>query len=79
NIFELIFLPALDEKTLPLKPEVAVAKGAAKEINLLIGTNRDEGVLFFPSDSYLLPESKINEILEEYMGKEAAEAASSLY
>ena len=48
NIFELIFLPALDEKTLPLKPEVAVAKGAAKEINLLIGTNRDEGVLFFP-------------------------------
>lgn len=79
NIFELIFQPALDEKTLPLKPEAAVAKGAAKGIGLLIGTNRDEGALFFASDSELLPERKINEILEEYMGKEAAEAAAPLY
>ena len=79
NIFELIFQPALDEKTLPMKPDAAVAKGAAKGINLLIGTNRDEGALFFASDSELLPERKINEILEEYMGKEAAEAAASLY
>lgn len=79
NIFELIFQPALDEKKLPLKPEAAVAKGAAKGINLLIGTNRDEGALFFASDSELLPENKVNEILEEYMGKEAAEAAASLY
>ncbi|MEC1449018.1 carboxylesterase/lipase family protein [Bacillus haynesii] len=79
NIFELIFLPVVDEKNLPMKPETAVAKGAAKEINLLIGTNLDEGALFFTPDSDLLPQSKINEILEEYVGKEAAETAAPLY
>ncbi|MFN2747999.1 carboxylesterase/lipase family protein [Bacillus sp. z60-18] len=79
NIFELIFLPVVDEKTMPMKPEIAVAKGSANGINLLIGTNRDEGALFFTPESDLLPESKIYDVLEEYLGKEAADIASALY
>lgn len=43
----MFFQPVIDHKTLPIDPGQAVAEGVASGIPLLIGTNRDEGNLFF--------------------------------
>ncbi|OXM14934.1 carboxylesterase/lipase family protein [Paenibacillus herberti] len=42
----MLFQPVVDGKTLPLEPLQAVAAGSAGGVDLVIGTNRDEGVLF---------------------------------
>ncbi|WP_379129001.1 carboxylesterase/lipase family protein [Paenibacillus sp. sgz500958] len=47
----LFFQPVIDGPSLPASPEEAVAGGSAKGIPLLIGTNRDEGYLFFRDES----------------------------
>ena len=39
-------VPVVDGVSLPLNPEVAITQGAAKDIPLLIGTNKDEYNLF---------------------------------
>jgi para-nitrobenzyl esterase len=41
------FEPVVDGRVLPLAPEAAVAAGASANVDLLIGTNADEGNLFF--------------------------------
>ncbi|MFT3727091.1 MAG: carboxylesterase family protein [Terricaulis sp.] len=41
------FLPVYGDDVLPEHPHVALAKGASKEIDILIGTNRDEMNLYF--------------------------------
>ncbi|MFE4710998.1 carboxylesterase/lipase family protein [Paenibacillus sp. NPDC056722] len=41
------FQPVIDGATLPEDPAVAISKGAAEGVPLLIGTNLDEGNLFF--------------------------------
>jgi len=43
---ELRFGPVVDAATLPATPLKAVAAGAAKEVDIVIGTNRDEVKLF---------------------------------
>lgn len=43
----MFFQPVIDHRTLPIDPTQAVADGVASGIPLLIGTNRDEGNLFF--------------------------------
>ena len=42
----LAFAPALDADTLPRRPLAAVRDGAARDVALLVGTNRDETKLF---------------------------------
>ncbi|UOY88042.1 carboxylesterase/lipase family protein [Bacillus glycinifermentans] len=79
NIFQLLFMPVVDGKTLPLEPGTAVAQGAADGIRLLIGTNRDEGVLFFTPESEILPEQKKAEILREHVGDELAQSVAEWY
>jgi para-nitrobenzyl esterase len=44
------FQPVIDGDQLPLDPLAAVGAGAAREVPLLIGTNRDESQLFAPLD-----------------------------
>lgn len=41
------FLPVYGDDVLPEHPHVALSKGAAKDIDILIGTNRDEMNLYF--------------------------------
>ncbi|MBT2290783.1 carboxylesterase/lipase family protein [Paenibacillus albidus] len=43
----MLFQPVIEPLSLPEDPAAAVAGGSAKGIPLLIGTNRDEGNLFF--------------------------------
>jgi para-nitrobenzyl esterase len=47
----MLFQPVIDPHTLPVNPSEAIAAGSAEGIPLLIGTNRDEGNLFFREDS----------------------------
>lgn len=42
----LAFLPVVDGATLPARPEAALAGGAASDVPVLVGTNRDEMRLF---------------------------------
>jgi para-nitrobenzyl esterase len=44
------FQPVVDGDLLPLDPLAAVAAGAARDVPILIGTNRDESKLFAPVD-----------------------------
>src|SRR4051795_558796 len=43
-------LPVVDGVTLPVAPQRAIADGAARDIALLIGTNRDEAKMFMVAD-----------------------------
>src|SRR3954447_2017627 len=43
-------LPVVDGVTLPLAPQRAIAEGVARDIALLIGTNRDEAKMFMVAD-----------------------------
>src|SRR3954469_1348770 len=43
-------LPVVDDVTLPVAPQRAIADGAARDIALLIGTNRDEAKMFMVAD-----------------------------
>ena len=42
----LVFAPMVDGKTVPVNPLEAVANGAARDIEIIIGSNRDEAKLF---------------------------------
>src|SRR4051812_13666017 len=43
-------LPVVDDVTMPIAPQRAIADGAARDIALLIGTNRDEAKMFMVAD-----------------------------
>ena len=43
-------LPVVDEVTIPSAPQRAIAEGAARDVALLIGTNRDESKMFMIAD-----------------------------
>jgi para-nitrobenzyl esterase len=43
-------LPVVDEVSIPVAPQRAIAGGVAREIALLIGTNRDEAKMFMVAD-----------------------------
>lgn len=79
NLFQLLFQPALDPKTLPAEPEKAIAGGAAADIPLLIGTNRDEGYLFFTPDSDVHSQETFNAALEYLLEQPLAKKAADLY
>ncbi|HZP38366.1 MAG TPA: carboxylesterase/lipase family protein [Methylomirabilota bacterium] len=44
------FQPVIDGEVLPVDPLAAITAGAARDVPLLIGTNRDEAKLFAPLD-----------------------------
>jgi len=44
------FRPVVDGHILPKRPVDAVAAGSARNVSLIIGTNRDESLLFFSRD-----------------------------
>lgn len=66
----LLFQPALDGSVLPEEPLAAIRQGAAKDIPLVIGTNRDEGALFIRPNSPVLPEEQVIKMMELVAGIE---------
>ncbi|MCQ4086782.1 carboxylesterase/lipase family protein [Saccharibacillus sp. JS10] len=57
------FQPVVEEATLPEEPLLAVSQGAAKGVDLLIGTNHDEGHFFIREQSQVTsPEQTVHTI-----------------
>ncbi|MED5020580.1 carboxylesterase/lipase family protein [Paenibacillus chibensis] len=54
----MLFQPVIDGKELPLDPLESVAQGSATGIELIIGTNREEGALFIQDGMPLLSGEK---------------------
>lgn len=68
NPLAMLFHPAVDGVTLPEDPLAAIRKGAARDIPLIVGTNRDEGALFIRPDSPVLSEEQVVAMLETMAG-----------
>ncbi|KAA9004958.1 carboxylesterase/lipase family protein [Paenibacillus spiritus] len=73
------FQPVLDPASLPVSPAAAAEQGAAAKIPLLIGTNRDEGGMFFRPDSPPMPEAALGYALSVMTGMTDAARLVPLY
>ncbi|MBT2572779.1 carboxylesterase/lipase family protein [Bacillus sp. ISL-51] len=79
NIFQLLFQPAIDPATLPAEPAKAIADGAAADIPMIIGTNRDEAYLFFTPDTEIHSEEKQQDYLLYHLQENYSKQAADLY
>ncbi|WP_223069107.1 carboxylesterase/lipase family protein [Paenibacillus caui] len=75
----MLFQPVVEGNTLPLDPLTAIRNGAAKDIPLLIGTNRDEGALFIRPDSPVMNEEELVQAIKLMTGIEGAEVIARSY
>lgn len=75
----MLFQPVIDGNTLPIDPAQAVVAGAANGIPLLIGTNRDEGNLFFRGEVPGADFDKSLQALELMMGTGSLKELASHY
>ncbi len=62
----MFFMPVIDGELLPERPLDAIAKGSAREVELVIGTTRDEMKLFQLTQpaGAVLPEALVEKIVE---------------
>jgi len=75
----LAFAPIVDGKTVPVNPLAAVADGAARNVDIVIGSNRDEAKLFnavAPREP--IDEGKLVERVARLLPKKTASRASDL-
>ncbi|MBY3618063.1 carboxylesterase/lipase family protein [Acinetobacter sp. CUI P1] len=75
----MLFQPVIDGNTLPVDPAQAVAEGSAQGIPLLIGTNRDEGNLFFRGETPGADFDESLKALEQMMGTGSLKEIASHY
>ncbi|GAB6928673.1 para-nitrobenzyl esterase [Paenibacillus sp. JCM 10914] len=68
----MLFQPVIDPDTMPQEPLQAVHNGSAQGIPLLIGTNQDEGSLFFRPEMPLIKEQDLVRAVEMMTGIEDA-------
>ncbi|OWR28185.1 para-nitrobenzyl esterase [Saccharibacillus sp. O23] len=68
------FQPTIEPATLPVEPLQAVAEGAAAGVPLIVGTNRDEGGLFFHDPAQLMERSAFVDAINAMTGRTDAEA-----
>ncbi|WP_058301452.1 carboxylesterase/lipase family protein [Gorillibacterium timonense] len=62
----MLFQPVLDGDTLPLDPVEAVRRGSAAGVELLIGTNRDEGAYFIRQGAPVLKREETVALLQQF-------------
>lgn len=77
GLFNLIFLPTVDKETLPDDPLTLVTAGKGAQVPVIIGTNREEGVLFYNGPD--LPPEHIRRDLELIAGKKESERLAPDY
>jgi para-nitrobenzyl esterase len=74
----LLFLPVVDGETLPVAPLEAAASGSAREVELLIGTTREEMHLYVLSGlADRIPEALLPRILAAQLAGEAGDPAAA--
>lgn len=67
------FQPVVEPATLPLEPLQAVSEGHAADIALIIGTNREEGAMFFRDESQRLEPAELARTLRAITGLDDVE------
>ena len=72
------FAPIVDGKTVPVNPLEAVSTGAARDIDVIIGSNRDEAKLFVAVQREAIDDAKLIERVQRIIPKRAAARASDL-
>ncbi|OME88721.1 MULTISPECIES: carboxylesterase/lipase family protein [Paenibacillus] len=75
----MIFQPVLEPHTLPHDPLQAIQSGWAKDVPILIGTNLDEGALFFRPDMPLVKEDDLVRTVEMMTGIQDAAPITKEY
>ncbi|OWA34758.1 para-nitrobenzyl esterase [Saccharibacillus sp. O16] len=73
------FQPVVEAETLPMLPLEAIRGGAASGIPLIVGTNHDEGGLFFREASQLMQRPHFVMSINAMTGRTDAEAYGSDY
>ncbi|MEO3945602.1 carboxylesterase/lipase family protein [Gorillibacterium sp. CAU 1737] len=66
GIAPLLFQPVLEPATLPLEPDEAVREGSAAGVELLIGTNHDEGAYFIRQGAPVLQREQVVQLLGQF-------------
>jgi para-nitrobenzyl esterase len=74
----LSFAPIVDGETVPVQPLLAVKNGVAKDIEVIIGSNRDEAKLFAAGPREPIDEGKLIERVARILPKKTATRASDL-
>jgi para-nitrobenzyl esterase len=76
---ELRFVPVVDGEYLPVHPLTAVASGAAVDVEVLLGTNKDEWRLFSLADPYfpMTTEEDLVRVVTERLGDRATDAITA--
>ena len=72
------FAPIVDGKTVPVNPLEAVANGAARDIDVIIGSNRDEAKLFVALQRDAIDDAKLVERVQRIIPKRTAARAGEL-
>jgi para-nitrobenzyl esterase len=67
---DVMFWPVLDGQVLPERPLTAVRAGAARNIPLLIGTNRDEMKFYAPAKRSPLDDAALEEGISRWLPRE---------
>lgn len=70
----LAFAPVIDGATIPVHPIEAIANGAAEDVALLVGTNRDEMKLFRAGAPATAPDERL---LKQVFGEAADESIAT--
>lgn len=70
DTWALLFQPTIHPHTLPVEPVQAIKDGSAKHIPLIIGTNLEEGTLFFNQPTQLMNEAQIVKIVQAVLGED---------
>ncbi len=74
----LAFAPIVDGATVPLHPRTAVADGAARNVELIVGSNRDEAKLFNPLQREAIDDGALIERAGKLLPRSARTRASDL-
>jgi len=74
----LAFAPIVDGETVPVNPLEAVASGAARDVDVIIGSNRDEAKLFVAAQRETIDDAKLIERVQRIIPKRAAARAGDL-
>lgn len=70
--------PIVDGRSLPQRPIAAVREGMARQIPLMVGTNRDEHKLYVPAQRPAIDDAELERQVREQLPKGAAARAADV-
>ncbi|MFB5762815.1 carboxylesterase/lipase family protein [Paenibacillus medicaginis] len=75
----MLFQPVIDGSSLPEEPQKAIEQGAAQDVAIMIGTNRDEGAYFVRGPEHLISAEAAAQAIQAMTGLTHAAELSGRY